>query len=104
MNEHGKSCMELATKYTHKDLNFHFSKQGDKLYDLKCEYKINHTNALLLEVYYYNYVVNTLGDTLQRKEKEDESSLPSNEEKNNSKEDHDDQPNEESIDDFWTMD
>jgi len=50
---------------------------------------------------YQDFVVDTLGDILQEKEKE-EPSLPSHDENDDSKESHDDQANEESMEDLST--
>ncbi len=52
---------------------------------------------------YQDFVVDTLGDILQEKEKE-ESSLPSHDENDDSKENHDDQANEESREDLLNID
>lgn len=45
---------------------------------MKCEYKDNPTNALLLETYYQNHVTNTLAIVLQEKREEERSRLSTN--------------------------
>ena len=65
---------------------------------------MNPTNSLVLEIYYQNYVINTLGDIIQERDKEEELSLLNDDEWDDSKEDHENQEDEESMDKVWAID
>jgi len=100
MNEYNKSYQKLVEGYKAKDLHSHFFQQEENLHEMQHEYKRNPTNALLLELCYQDFLVDTCGDVIRKKE-EEEISLVNDEEWDHSKEYHDNQADEESMDDFW---
>ena len=62
---------------------------------------MNPKDSLLLEIYYQNYVVNTLDDILKEKNKEEDISLLNDDEWDDSKENNDNKVDEDSMNEFW---
>ena len=76
-DEYSRSCREVVREYNSNEILSCLYDEV-KLHKMKCEYKDNPTNALLLETYYQNHVTNTLAIVLQEKREEERSRLSTN--------------------------
>lgn len=66
-DEYSRSCRGLVREWNSNEVFSRLYDEEVKLHKMKCEYKENPTNALLLEAYYQNHVTNTLAIVLQEK-------------------------------------
>ena len=78
MDEYSRSCREVVREYNSSEVFSCLYDEEVKLHKMKCEYKENPTNALLLEAYYQNHVTNILTIVLQEKREEERSRLSTN--------------------------
>ena len=58
MDEYSRSCREVVMEYNSNEIFPYLYDEEVKLHKMKCEYKENPTNALLLQAYYQNHVTN----------------------------------------------
>lgn len=82
MDEYNRSCREVVREYNSNEVFSCLYDEEVKLHKMKCEYKENPTNALLLETYYHNHVTKTLAIVLQEKREEERSRLSANQDEN----------------------
>ena len=78
MDEYSRSCKGLVRECNSNEVISHLYDEEVKLHKMKCEYKENSTNTLLLEAYYQNHVTNTLAIGLQEKREEERPCLSTN--------------------------
>jgi len=79
MDEYSRSCRGLVRECNSNEVFICLHEEEVKLHKMKCEYKENPTNALLLEAFLKNHVTNTLAIVLQEKRIEEKSRLLTNE-------------------------
>lgn len=78
MDEHSRSCRRLVRECNSNEVFSCLYDEEVKLHKMKCEYKDNPTDDLLLEAYYQNHVTNTLTIIFQEKREEERYHLSIN--------------------------